>query len=85
MSNREIYLTPAEVVIRSFGGVNKTAAALGIHKTSVSAWTNPKLKKKVGLVPTGIQRRVLEVAHELGIKLRPKDLILGRRIPIGGE
>ena len=85
MSSKEIYLTPAEVVIRSFGGVNKTAVALGIHKTSVSEWTNPKTKKNVGLVPTGIQRKVLELAHSMGIKLTPKDIILGRRIVLGGD
>ncbi len=79
---KEIHFTPAEVVIRSFGGIGKTARALGIDKTSVSQWTNPRRRKVVGLIPNKVQRKVLEVAREMNIQLTTRDIIYGRTVKV---
>lgn len=80
---KEIYLTPAEVVVRSFGGIIKTAKALGLPKQTVAYWFDPKKRRKhFGLIPAPLQKNIYLAAKEQNIHLSAKDLILGRRIEV---
>jgi len=63
--------TPYELVISKFGGVRKCARQIGRDAGSVSKWS------KTGLIPTGIQKKVLEKAWELGYELSPYNIIFG--------
>ena len=71
MSN-ERFLSPQQVVVRSFGGVRKTAAATGCDCAAVSRWG------KTGLIPAKYQRRVLETAWAMGLDLSAHDVVFGR-------
>ena len=83
---KEIYLTPAEVVVRSFGGIIKTAKALDLPKQTVAYWFNPKKRKKqFGLIPTQLQKKIYLTAKEKNVHLSAKDLILGRRIELKND
>jgi hypothetical protein len=68
-------LSPAEIVIKSFGGVHATSRAIGRSASAISLW-----KKKDGLVPSSILQTVLLKARELNLDLCAEDLILGREI-----
>ncbi len=50
------HTTPVELAIDMFGGVRKLARALGRDPAAVSRW------QKSGVVPTSVQRRLLELA-----------------------
>ena len=63
--------TPYELCIAEFGGVRELARQVGRDAGSVSKW------KKTGLIPTGIQKKVLEKAWELGYELSPYNIIFG--------
>jgi hypothetical protein len=70
------YLTPAECVIRAFGGVRKTAKAIGRTPSNISKWT----RRCEGVIPEKTVRTVLEQAEAMGLDLTARDLILGRKI-----
>lgn len=73
------FLSPAEYVIKAFGGVRATARAIGRDKSSVSVWRRSKDKKGTGgLIPHKAQPLILEAAKERGIDVTPNDLIIGR-------
>lgn len=75
-----MFLSPAEYVIREFGGVRKTARAIGRAPSSVCLWTKPKEQKgRGGLIPVGCQKKILEVARAWGLDITPEDLVLGHR------
>lgn len=74
-----VHISPAECVIRAFGGVNATARAIGVERSAVSRW------RERGPVPTKSLKRVLEKAKELGLSLTSDDLIHGREEPEGSE
>ena len=63
--------TPYELCIAEFGGVRELARQVGRDAGSVSKW------KKTGLIPTGIQKKVLQKAWELGYELTPYNIIFG--------
>ena len=63
--------TPYELCIAEFGGVRELARQVGRDAGSVSKW------KKHGLIPTGIQKKVLEKAWELGYNLTAYSIIFG--------
>lgn len=65
-------LSPPQIAIACFGGVRSMARVLGCDPSAVSRW------KKVGTIPAGYQRKVLEHAWERGIDLTAHDLIFGR-------
>lgn len=69
-------LTPAEYVIFKFGGVIRTAEALGRDKSAISRW----LHKPGGLIPNQMQATVLKRARELKIDITAEDLIVGRNV-----
>ena len=72
-------ISPAEHVIRTFGGVRATARAL--HRTSpaISKWRSTKAKRGTGgAVPGGAHLLILELAKKKRLDITPIDLILGR-------
>ncbi len=69
------YYTPAEYVLRVFGGPQKTAVALGMHRSSVHHWTT----RYRGRVPSKMQSKILSVAEERKLDITASDLIQGRR------
>lgn len=74
------HLTPAEVVIRAFGGVNKTARAIGRNGGAVCRWRKPKEERGTnGRIPSEAQGLILQAARRLKIKITAEDLIHGRR------
>ena len=64
-------LTPVEHCIKEFGGIRPMARIIHRHCGSISKW------KKSGLVPTSIQRTVLEKAWELNLNITPYSIIFG--------
>ena len=70
--NMENTKTPYELCIAEFGGVRELARQVGRDAGSVSKW-----KKGKGLIPTSIQRKVLERAWELGYNLSAHTIIFG--------
>jgi len=76
-----VALSPAEYVIRVFGGVRKTARAVGRSPASVSKW---RAKKKNngsgGRIPTAAAERILSIAKETGLDITPFDLLCGRKV-----
>ncbi|MEN9417099.1 MAG: hypothetical protein RI988_719 [Pseudomonadota bacterium] len=65
-------IPPASVVILTFGGVNATARAIGVHQSCVSRW------QRTGLVPAHHQQRVLRVAWRHQLELTALDVVFGR-------
>lgn len=57
-----------------FGGVRKLARALNRDPAAVSRW------QKSGIVPTSVQRRLLELAWERGIDISAHDIVFGREV-----
>ena len=68
------HTSPVELAIDLFGGVRKLARALGRDPAAVSRW------QKSGVVPTSIQRRMLELAWERGINITAHDIVFGREV-----
>ena len=68
--------TPVQLLIAEFGGVRALARAIHRDPASVSRW------QKTGLVPSNMQKKVLETAWEQNIlNLSAHDLIFGRDDP----
>jgi hypothetical protein len=65
-------ISPAEVVIESFGGIRATARVLHLDPSAVSHW------RFSGRVPGFHLRRILVLAKQHGIEITAEDLILGR-------
>lgn len=75
-------LTPAEYVIRTFGGIRKTARAIGRAPSTVHAWNLPADRKGMnGGVPRKAQPLVLKAAGDRDLDITPDDLVLGRLVP----
>ena len=69
-------LSPAEYVIRTIGGVRKTARAINRAPSSVSAW---RYKKGIGGdVPRNAQKSILAYARARRLDITAADLIIGR-------
>jgi len=66
-----MHIPPATIVINHFGGVRKTARALGRSATAVSHWQDS------GLVPQALHKKVLKV---LGNNMSAHDLVYGRNV-----
>lgn len=68
------HTSPVELAIDLFGGVRKLARALNRDPAAVSRW------QKSGIVPTSVQRRLLEMAWERGIDISAHDIVFGREV-----
>jgi hypothetical protein len=74
-------LSPAEYVIRTFGGVRATARALGRSAAAISKWRKPREEKGTGgQIPRKAMWELLAKSRELGLDLNPNDLLLGREV-----
>ena len=71
-------LSPAEYVIRTIGGVRKTARAIGRQPSTVSAWRNEKGTR--GEIPRSVQKSILIYARSEGLDITAEDLIVGRLV-----
>lgn len=74
MAPMSTHTTPVDLAIDLFGGVRKLARAIGRDPAAVSRW------RRSGVVPTSVQRKILSVAWERGIKISAHDIIFGRDI-----
>lgn len=72
-------LSPAEYVIRTIGGVRKTARAIGRTPSTISAWRSKKGTS--GEVPRGAYKNILAHARAKGLDITAADLIIGRVVP----
>ena len=68
------HINPVDLVIDLFGGVRKLARAIGRDPAAVSRW------KRLGVVPTSVQKKILETAWDQGIEVTAHDIIFGRDI-----
>ena len=68
--------TPVQLLIKEFGGVRALARAVHRDAASVSRW-----QKGDGLVPTSMQKKVLETAWDNNINISAHELIFGRDDP----
>lgn len=66
------HLNPAELAIHLFGGVRPLARAVDRDPAAVCRW------RKHGVIPTSSQKRVLDAAKALKIKLSASEIVLGR-------
>lgn len=72
--------TPADWVLKQFGGPQKTATALGMHRSSTHHW----LTRNRGRIPSKVQALILEVAGKMGLDIQAPDLIYGRKVRLRG-
>lgn len=63
---------PVDLAIQAFGGVRALARYIGCDPAAVSRW------RKGGLIPANKQRRVLELAWEIGVDITAHDIVFGR-------
>lgn len=74
-------LTPAQILVLRFGGVRKTARAIGRSPAAVSKWTKNETREGLkGTIPSAVQPHILMLARKLGLDLTAEDLILGRKL-----
>lgn len=72
-------LNPAETVIRALGGVCKTARLLNRDKSAISKWKASRDNGGTGgLVPSSLQKQILDIARAHGIYLTADELVYGR-------
>ena len=64
--------TPVQILIKEFNGVRPLARAVHRDAASISRW------QKSGLVPTSMQKKVLETAWDNNINISAHELIFGR-------
>jgi myo-inositol-1-phosphate synthase len=72
----------AEQIIQRFGGQSSLASLLGRRQSTVQHWV------KTGRIPSQWHEPLLELAHERGIALEPKDFVTGEMPaiePAGGR
>lgn len=71
-----IQKTPADKVIEAFGGVRKTALAVGRASSSVCRWRMPREKGGLaGRVPSSVQPIIMAMILEGKLQLTAADLI----------
>lgn len=70
--------TPAQYVIKKFGGgvLREAARQLGINSKTVWRWTQPRPKGTGGALGNAAQQRVIARAKVLGIAIDRAKLVL---------
>lgn len=71
--------SPAEHVIKTIGGVRKTARALGRSPSAICKWRKPRSRQGTGgAVPGRVHIPILAYAKKHKLDILPADLIQGR-------
>jgi len=73
------HLSPADYVIKVFGGCIRVAEAVGLHRSAPSVWRHR------GEIPTSKMAALLDVARRRGLDLTAEDLIQGRDVEVVEE
>lgn len=74
-------LTPAQLVIQTFGGVRATARRLGKTPGAVCKWALPIEKQGTGgRIPSNARAKILEIVKKEKIQLSSHELDYGRVI-----
>ena len=73
------HLSPAEAVIRAWGGTRATARRFKVDPSTVHYWQLPKAKKGTGgLIPSNHHVTILDAARKDGKReITPDVLVLG--------
>ena len=72
-------MTPAEVVIDTFGGVRKTARIVNVNASTVCRWLQPRSRGGTGgMVPDTHHATLLAAAAAAGKILSAQSLTIGR-------
>jgi len=72
-------MSPVEYCVFRFGGVRKLAHMIGRNPSSISKWKLPRERGGCGgKIPRVAAEKILEVARENRIDIRPSDLFNGR-------
>jgi len=73
-----MHLTPADYVIKIFGGVRATARAIGRDPSAISKWRASRRKGGCGgHVPAKAGRTILRIAKRRKLHVSPHDLTYG--------
>jgi len=73
--------TPTEYVIIIFKGVRSLGRALKCNPSTISRWKRSREDGGCdGNIPSGAQRKILELARKNKLDITPNDLMLGRKI-----
>ena len=64
--------TPVQLLIDEFGSLRKVAKAISRDPAAICRW------QKSGLIPTSVQRQVLETCWNRGIEITAHDIIFGK-------
>jgi hypothetical protein len=79
-------LSPAEWVIRQFGGVSLLARAIGRTPQAVSKWRASRWSQGTdGRIPGGLHEKILREAKRLELDVTVEDLVLGRDMNGDGQ
>jgi transposase-like protein len=74
-------LTPADYVIKIFGGVRATARTLNRTPSTISKWRHYQSKyAPKGTLPSNAIPQILKKAQELQLDITAEDLIEGREV-----
>lgn len=77
----QVYLQPAASVIAKFGGARRLSELLGLDKSTVCQWRVPKARGGTGgLIPARHHAGLMDLGREVGVKIRPADLV--KRVPV---
>ena len=69
-------MSPAEKVIKAYGGEQAVAEALGRHVSRIHRWRYPKERGGTGgSIPGNLVGKILSDAKARGLRLRAADLI----------
>ena len=79
-------MSPAEYIIKIFGGVRATARALNRSPSTVSKWRKPRKEGGTGgQIPTLIQWQVLKLARRQQLPITADDIVHGRVVKRGSK
>lgn len=68
--------SPAALVITAFGGVRATARIVNRNSSTISRWLKPRCDGGTGgLIPSSLQKAILDHAGAHHIKISAADLI----------
>lgn len=70
-------MSPAELVIDRFGSARRLALLLGCNPSAVCRWPKPKPRGLGGTIPSNLHLKILTIAKQYRIKIKPEELIFG--------